>query len=104
MKAIEWVRQQKERKLRINPFGCTELIVPRAKMADGFEISIQANRFAYCWPREDICDSYSSFELGYPSDPDDLIEGYREGDIFPWVPAEIVEQLVENHGGIVGPA
>lgn len=102
-KAVEWIEDQKAVILRHDPQS-EFLTVPPARMADGFEISIQANRFAYCWPRVDICDSYSSFELGFASGTDDLIEEYREGDIFAWVPADVVEKLVEKHGGIVGPA
>lgn len=103
MKAMEWVNQQKERKLRIDP-NAQGFIIPRARMADGFEISIQASKYHYCLPRKDLADSYSSFELGYASEFEPLLEAYREGDIFPWVPAEIVDLLVEKHGGIAGPA
>lgn len=100
MKACEWVKGQKEFKLRINP-DCMEFIIPRAVCADGFSISIQASRFHYCSPREDFADEYRSYELGYPSKDEPLLESYREKNVFPFVPADLVEQIVEEHGGIV---
>lgn len=75
--------------------------------ADGFKVSIQGGTsFHYCHPRRH-CDEYKEVELGYPSMEDDLIIEYAENSAAPtqtvygWVPIEIVEQLVEKHGGIV---
>ena len=73
--------------------------------ADGFSVSVQASSFHYCSPRTNT-DSYSSVELGYPSEADDLIMEYaKEQDnptetVYGWVPIEIVQQLIEKHGGI----
>ena len=50
---------------------------------------------------------YESVELGYPSVEDELINEYAEGDdytntVYGYVPVNIVEQLVEKHGGYKG--
>lgn len=78
------------------------LIRNRAVCADGFTISIQASRGHYCTPRGDKADGeYTTLELGYPSKREETLEKYREDTIYPWVPIEAVEQVIENHGGIV---
>jgi len=49
---------------------------------------------------------YSSVELGYPSERDDLIMEYAEDQdnptetVYGWVPIEVVEELLKKHGGI----
>lgn len=85
------------------PFIC-----PRAVCADGFSISIQASRFHYCIPKIAGASEYDSMELGYPSERDILLDPYMEllgsstwQGVYPYVPYEIVEKLVEKHGGIV---
>lgn len=73
---------------------------------DGYKISIQANRHMYCVPKRNRADSYSRVELGYPNREDDLIADYAEVPwdirqcIFGYVPVEIVDRLLEKHGGI----
>ncbi|MEQ9869169.1 hypothetical protein ABRP77_07790 [Pectobacterium odoriferum] len=80
----------------------------RVICSDGFSISIQANEAAYCSPRENIEDiaEYNSFELGFPSAKDNQIMEYSEdaedptGTVYGYVPRELVEKLIESHGGI----
>lgn len=49
---------------------------------------------------------YESVELGYPSMEDELINEYAEDDsdytktVYGYVPIEIVEELINKHGGI----
>jgi hypothetical protein len=79
--------------------------VPPLSCVDGYRISIQASAMHYCTPRTQHPDggSYTHFELGYPSAPDDVIEPFREsegGDIYPQVPLAVVVQLLRKHGGI----
>ena len=57
-------------------------------------------------PRIDNAEKYEEVELGYPSAADDLITDYAEGDtytdtVYGYVPVEIVDKLIEKHGGIV---
>lgn len=73
---------------------------------DGFHISIQANHYTYCEPREDKAWPYSEVELGFPSELDDLIDIYAEEHdttetVFMHVPINIVNELIKKHGGII---
>lgn len=81
-------------------------VTKRIECNDGFSISVQANTFSYCIPRENKAWPYSKVELGFPSTIDDLIEDFSEKPgstktVYPYVPIEIVNQLIEKHGGIV---
>lgn len=96
MTVKEWLRETFKRE----PVGC--LIRPHAKCKDGFHISIQAGAYHYCAPRRDLKDcEYTLLELGCPSEWEELIEKHRVGTIYPYVPIEVVEQVVKKHGGIV---
>ena len=82
-------------------------IRPRVKCKDGFEISIQASEGHYCSPRVDGDVIYTKVELGYPNMEDELIVEYAEDPdkltdtVYGWVPVDIVNKLIEKHGGIV---
>lgn len=57
--------------------------------------------------RTDHFTPYESVELGYPSEADDLIYDYAEDNdytstVYGCVPVDIVEQLIEKHGGFKG--
>ena len=72
---------------------------------DGYSISVQASKFHYCYPRLNGNQDYESVELGYPSSEDELINEYAEDDdythtVYGYVPIEVVEKLIEKHGGI----
>ena len=79
---------------------------PRLLCNDGFSISVQASKFHYCIPRLDGEQDYEAVELGYPSMEDELINEYAEDDwnytetVYGYVPIEVVEKLIEKHGGI----
>ena len=79
---------------------------PRLLCNDGFSISVQASKFHYCIPRLDGAQDYEAVELGYPSMEDELINEYAEDDwnytgtVYGYVPIEVVEKLIEKHGGI----
>lgn len=78
------------------------LVRPRALCLDGFSISIQANQFIYCAPRQLLADGdYCSLELGFASEYEELLEEYRKGTIYPYVPMELAEKVIEKHGGII---
>ena len=77
--------------------------------ADGFRISIQASSAHYSAPRAKAR-AYKACELGYPSESDDLIKEYAQQDlgennyvdcVYPYVPAKVIQALLEKHGGIV---
>ena len=78
---------------------------PRLYCNDGYSISVQASEFHYCSPRLNGLQDYKSVELGYPSTEDELINEYAEGmdytdTVYGYVPIEVVEKLIEKHGGI----
>lgn len=108
---------------------------PRIVCNDGYSVSVQASEHAYCEPRytqwqsedrwhvingnyyssskiprnfrTDHFTPYESVELGYPSEADELIYEYAEGNdytgtVYGYVPVKIVEQLIEKHGGFKG--
>ena len=73
--------------------------------ADGFKVSIQASSAHYSVPRDNVR-AYRACELGYPSEADDLIKEYAEGEdytdtVYAYVPAKVIQALLEKHGGIV---
>lgn len=78
----------------------------RITCKDGFSLSVQANRGAYCTPRDND-GPWQKVEVGFPSATPELIMEYAEDEDYPTdtvyghVPVELVEQLVELHGGIV---
>lgn len=81
----------------------------RVVCKDGYSVSVQGgNRLNYCQPRE-IINIYHSVELGFPSEPDELINKYAEGygtvnftqTVYPFVDIEIVEKLIQKHGGMI---
>ena len=70
---------------------------------DGFFVSIQASRAHYCTPRKTIkTGEYSFVELGRLNEYPEKIEEFREGSIYPYVPLDIAEELIKEHGGIRG--
>lgn len=79
---------------------------PRLYCNDGYSISVQASEFHYCSPRLNGLQDYKSVELGYPSAEDELINEYAEdvfdytATVYGYVPIEVVEKLIEKHGGI----
>lgn len=81
-------------------------IKPRTVCKDGFSMSVQASEFHYCEPRNNL-GPYKSFEVGFPSEPEELLypymETYEDGDctgIYPRVPAQVVESIIIKHGGL----
>lgn len=89
---------------------CT--VLPKLKCVDGFTVSVQCHCGAYCIPAVEyglnLPDRYTHIELGYPSSSDSLIAEYAEEPdelthtVYPYVPVDILEQLIEKHGGLVG--
>jgi hypothetical protein len=73
--------------------------------ADGFTISVQASEFAYCEPRDNF-GPWSKVECGYPSATPEFILEFAENSedpcdtVYPYTPVELVDKLLEAHGGI----
>lgn len=91
-------------------------VVPSIYCKDGFNVSIQASSGHYCNPRnenrmldynfDDSNEIHTSFELGFPSEKEDLILEYAEEQdnptetVYGYVPLETVLKMIEKHGGI----
>ena len=80
---------------------------PRIICRDGFSISVQAGTALYSTPREDLENGeYEAYEIGFPSQVEELLVPFAEENynfteqVYPYVPTEIVEQVIEKHGGI----
>jgi len=78
--------------------------------ADGFKMSVQANEHAYCEPRTNNAERYIEVEVGFPSDYEELLDDYVEiksttkshkEQVFPYVPVQIVTNVIAKHGGMV---
>ena len=72
---------------------------------DGFTMSVQASDTHYSEPKC-LADEYSEVEIGFPSDVESLIMDYCEDDenpcgtVYGYVPVELVDRVIEKHGGI----
>lgn len=80
---------------------------PRVLCADGFTVSIQAGCGIYSTPNCDA-DAYTHVELGYPSRKEKALLEYAENRRWPTdtiygnVPVELVDKVLDAHGGITG--
>ena len=83
---------------------------PHIVCADGATMSVQASKFTYCTPRNNV-GPYTHVEVGYPSHPFPEAAEYKNDaerddtdNIFANVPVEIVVAWIDKHGGpISGP-
>ena len=101
-----------EKELRyMKEMGDDEYREPRESIvcADGFTMSVQANQYTYCTPRDNDCRYYTRVEVGFPSERDELLmpylEGYEDQDptdtVYPYTPAKVVMAVIHAHGGMV---
>ena len=81
---------------------------PRVYCMDGFNLSIQRTDYTYSdlhhiWGQN--CDGIC-FEIGFPSNPEELIMKFAESPenptktVYAYVPLSVVMQVLEKHGGI----
>ena len=71
--------------------------------ADGFTMSVQASKNHYSTPRADNTTAYIQYEVGYPSQREELLMPFHECEdstVFCWVPAEVIIQVILKHGGM----
>ena len=75
--------------------------------ADGFEMSVQAPRSAYCSPRIDNAEKYPSVEIGFPSEVEPMLMEYCDepgtplNTVYGYVPVQTVTNVLAKHGGMV---
>lgn len=81
-------------------------VVGRMVCKDGFSMSVQAGYGKYSSPREDCFPEYDKFEVGYPSDREELLMPYVEDEdrptetVYGYVPAEVLDAVIAKHGGL----
>jgi hypothetical protein len=89
----------------------SEAMVPeirkRIECADGATVSIQATRYSYCTPRNDV-GPYTHIEAGFPSvlPPGSWMEYCEDGDkpldtVYGYMPVACVKEFIDVHGGLV---
>ena len=106
MTVKDWLAKSIETNVYYDGIGEIQANRPRLYCNDGYSISVQASAFHYCSPRLNGLQDYKSVELGYPSAEDELINEYAENalnytdTVYGYVPIEVVEKLIEKHGGI----
>jgi len=67
---------------------------------DGTVISIQASKTHYCSPRYNGPYRYDSVEISYDGEHAEILKNYTDTEpIYGYVPVDIVEKLIELHGG-----
>lgn len=93
----KWLRQTKDYANKIKR--------PDLVCNDGFSMSVQASTFTFCEPLSDVANSYSKVYVSSPSEAEPLLEPYgvenKSGTIiYRYVPVEIVDKIITNHGGI----
>lgn len=73
---------------------------------DGFNMSVQASRTHACSPQMAGNIEYYSVEIGFPSQEDELLTPYADNEddltnaVYAYVPVDIVNKVIEKHGGI----
>lgn len=79
---------------------------PLIRCKDGFSMSVQTGETLYCTPRSND-GPWSSVEVGYPSQRVEALMPYIGDDdapptetVYGYVPIDIVERVIEAHGGI----
>tara|TARA_R110000868_G_scaffold298_5_gene2482 strand:- start:1486 stop:1788 length:303 start_codon:yes stop_codon:yes gene_type:complete len=74
---------------------------PATVCADGFTISIQASSYHYCEPRNNE-GPYTHVEVGFPNRHENRLAPYGDdnNDIFPFVPAGVIDDIIRAHGGL----
>ena len=84
------------------------MVRPRVKCRDGYTVSVQAGYGCYSTP-DRFSYYFTHVELGYPNDSDEELLSYAEnpndltGTIYAQVPIELVDSILNKHGGIIGP-
>lgn len=114
---------QQTTRIHKGSYGIFEKVRPHITCKDGFNVSVQAGLFGGWYDSIEVTHGFrfggihfKEVELGYPNMEDDLIKEYAEwatkegpdeeevqdylNTVYPYVPIEVVEKLIEKHGGI----
>lgn len=89
---------------KINSAGVPEL-AKKITCQSGLELSVQASGIHYSTPRSNY-GPYTEVEVGKTTQVVDELLPYAENantpteTVYGYVPIEVVQQVIENHGGI----
>ena len=87
--------------------------LPHIVCEDGFSMSVQVGYSLYSTPKK-VAKRYSAVEIGFPSEPEELIMEWAEftpfgeedeepdytDTVYPYVPVGVVDKVLKKHGGI----
>jgi hypothetical protein len=86
--------------------GSVMQTLPPITCKDGFQMSVQASSYHYCYPKSNYGE-WDSFEVGFPNKVEPLLMPYIDVDgnppmesVYINVPIDIVLLIIDNHGGI----
>lgn len=87
---------------KIRSIGIYEFLRPvsRIRCIDGFSMSAQSGMLVRCMPRDNV-GPWSHVEVGCLSDEEPMLDIYKSGDIYNYVPIEIVGRIIIKHGGLL---
>jgi hypothetical protein len=80
-------------------------LLPRLTCKNGLTLSVQASYTHYCTPRQDR-GPWTHVEVGFPSVKVEALMPYAEREdkptdtVYGWVPIELVEQVIQENGGL----
>lgn len=101
----EWLEKNR---LQSPSYMLEHQMCPKMILKSGLEMSVQASAYHYCSPRESVrYTSYSAFEVGFPTEVVEELLPYAEtpsdptGSVYARVPAEVIQRVIDDHGGIV---
>lgn len=82
---------------------------PKIHCKDGVSLSVQASEYHYCSPRNNV-GPYECFEVGFiekdsiqfvpPSSWAQYADGEFPSDVYGYVPIKLIEEFIEEHGGM----
>ena len=104
MKINEYLAQHCKIKEIFHGLSLREL-APGVVCKDGFGMSVQVGCTHYCSPRVNNAIYYSAVEIGFPSEKEDLLMPFAEDEeaptktVYGYVPVDIVNQVIQKHGG-----
>jgi len=87
-------------------------VCPMIHCNDGFSFSVQASEYHYSVPRKAKAFHYKAVEVGFPSKKESLLvdfvePSFQDGEkirwtktVYPYVPVEVVNNIILKHGGI----
>ena len=100
----EWMEEGRYKPLEETEYQQTPALI----LADGTTLSIQASFTHYCCPRVSTeYRNYVEFEIGFPNRKIPSLMPYVEDEdnptetVYAYVPADVVQKVIDECGGVV---